>query len=206
MEALNIITLTYLFFRLAPFIIVCYFSLSSIFNQDIKGLIYLAGLMITSVFAIMLGSIFGGIPVDRESVCDMITIGNSGSFSKIPLGVTMLSYTFFYLIYIMYEHKIMNSNLPTIIFFSFLIAGDTVWNFKNKCYTGIGIFGSLVIGSAFGFLWGMVINSINKPELLYLNIGSNRTICNRPSKQLFKCTFSQAQPINTNSSTEAPAK
>ena len=43
---LNLVTLIYLFFRLAPFISVCYFSLGSIFNQDIKGLIYLVGLLV----------------------------------------------------------------------------------------------------------------------------------------------------------------
>ena len=36
---LNIATIIYLFFRLAPFIIVCFFSLQSIFNQDLKGLV-----------------------------------------------------------------------------------------------------------------------------------------------------------------------
>jgi hypothetical protein len=191
MDGLNIITLSYLFFRIAPFIIVCYFSLSSIFNLDIKGLIYLGGLMITSVFGIMLGSLFGEIPEDRQPVCNMITIGNNGSFSKIPLGIIMLAYTFFYLLFIIIKYNITNSNIPTIVLFSFLIAGDIVWNFSNNCYSKIGIMGALAIGGGFGWLWGMVIDSINKPSLLYLNVGSDQTVCSRPSNQLFKCTFSQ---------------
>ena len=114
MDGLNLITLSYLFFRLAPFIIVCYFSLSSVFNQDIKGLIYLAGLMLTCVFSIALGSILSEIPDNREAVCNMITIGNNGSFSKIPLGIVMLSYTLFYLVYIMLAYSIENNNIPTL--------------------------------------------------------------------------------------------
>jgi hypothetical protein len=189
MDGLNIITLSYLFFRLAPFIIVCYFSLSSVFNQDIKGLIYLGGLMIACVFGIMLGGLFKEVPSDREPVCNMITIGNNGSFSKIPLGIIMLSYTFFYLLYIIIKYHLINSNIPTMVLFSFLIAGDMIWNYSNKCYFPSSIIGSLIIGGGFGYLWGIVINSIGKPNLLYLNAGSDQTVCSRPSSQLFKCKF-----------------
>ena len=45
MEA-NLFTIAYLFFRLSPFIIACFFSISSIFNNDMKGLIYLVGLIL----------------------------------------------------------------------------------------------------------------------------------------------------------------
>lgn len=197
MDGLNIITLSYLFFRLAPFIIVCYFSLSSIFNQDIRGLIYLGGLMITCVFGVMLGSLFGEVPEDRQPVCNMITIGNNGSFSKIPLGIIMLTYTFAYLMYIIVKYSITMSNIPTIILFSFLIAGDIVWNFANKCYSRLGIIASIGIGGGFGVLWGIIIDSINKPNLLYLNVGSDKTVCSRPKKTLFKCTFKTPSPRNS---------
>jgi hypothetical protein len=42
----NLLSISYLFFRLAPFIIVCFFTLNSIFNQDLRGIIYLCGLLI----------------------------------------------------------------------------------------------------------------------------------------------------------------
>jgi hypothetical protein len=191
MEGLNIITLLYLFFRLAPFIIICYFSLSSLFNLDIKGLIYLAGLMLACVIGIIAGSLCYEIPEEKKPVCDMITIGNNGSFSKIPIGIIMLSYTFCYLLFIMMQYTITTSQIPTIILFSILIAGDIVWNYTNNRYYGSNIIVSLVVGGGFGWLWGMVIHSIGIPNLLYLNVGSDKTVCSRPSKQLFKCTFSQ---------------
>ena len=58
MNTFNISSLLYLSFRLAPFIIVSVFSLTSIIHQDFKGLIYLGGLLFTSVFAIMFGNMF----------------------------------------------------------------------------------------------------------------------------------------------------
>lgn len=45
---LSIGTFFYLFMRLFPFIIVCFFVIISIFNWDLKGLVYLVGLLITT--------------------------------------------------------------------------------------------------------------------------------------------------------------
>lgn len=49
---LNFVSIVYLFYRLAPFIIVCFFTLNSLINQDLRGLMYLCGLLllVTAVF------------------------------------------------------------------------------------------------------------------------------------------------------------
>ena len=52
---LNLVSIVYLFYRLAPFIIVCFFTLNSIINQDLRGLMYLCGLLIL-VFVIFLSN------------------------------------------------------------------------------------------------------------------------------------------------------
>ena len=49
----NIYYLTYLF---APFILVSFFLLNSIINLDIKGLVYLIGLIITLTVSIFIGN------------------------------------------------------------------------------------------------------------------------------------------------------
>ena len=77
---LNIITIIYLFFRLAPFIIVCFFSLQSIFNQDLKGFIYLVGLLIACFVSTMIGSLpgFDGIwkqgKDEKNLMCNFIQL------------------------------------------------------------------------------------------------------------------------------------
>jgi hypothetical protein len=201
---LNLITLLYLFFRLAPFIIVSYFSLSSIFNQDLKGLIYLVGLLIASFVTIIVGNI---IPMSFtygvddftdglrqiNGVCNMITIGKDGSFSKIPLGISMLSYTLIYLVYIITINHIELDNLPTLIILPILIVGDLIWNIANDCYKPFGIIVSIVCGSLIGWTWASIVNSFNQPQLFFLNVGGNKTVCHRPSKQLFKCTFDKTK-------------
>jgi hypothetical protein len=190
---LNILTIIYLFFRLAPFIIVSYFSLSSLLNQDIKGIIYLAGAIISSVITILIGNTINDeyttVKEGKEAVCNMLTLGSNGAFSKIPLGISILSYTLIYLVYVIVKYNMEMYNLPTLILFPVLIAGDALWNVKNSCFKPLGILLSIIIGGSFGALWAFIIDSIKQPKLQYFNVGSDKTVCNRPSKQLFKCTF-----------------
>jgi hypothetical protein len=194
---LNLITILYLFFRLAPFIIVSYFSIASVFNQDIKGVIYLVGVIFACFLTIMIGSAVGdeyttvtGVDgIQRGAVCDMITIGKTGNFSKIPLGISIMSYTLIYLVYVIAKYKMEMYNLPTLIIFPLLILGDVIWNIKNNCFKPIGVFLSIIVGGGVGALWAFLIDSIKQPRLQYFNVASDKTVCQRPSKQLFKCTF-----------------
>jgi hypothetical protein len=204
---LNIITLLYLFFRLAPFIIVCYFSLSSLFNQDIKGLIYLVGLLFACFATFLIGQAFPisftfGEGLDKNAirqvnpVCNLITIGKDGSFSKIPLGISILTYTLIYLVYIIVTNDLVQSNLPTIIFFPILITADLLWTVKNDCYKPFGVVLAIIVGGLMGWGWAAMIDTLNNPNLFFLNTGSNQTVCSRPKKTLFKCTFPQVAPTN----------
>ena len=191
---LNIITLLYLFFRLSPFIIVSYFSISSLFNQELKGVIYLVGVIFACFATILFGNTLNDtmISVDpkvQNPVCNMLTLGSNGTYSKIPLGISILSYTFAYLTFVIVKYKIVMYNLPTLILFPMLILGDLFWNIKNECFQPFGTLMSLLIGGGVGLLWAFIIDTIKKPKLQYFNVGSDRTVCERPSKQLFKCTF-----------------
>ena len=103
----NIINILYMFFRLAPFIIVSYFTLQSIFNQDLKGVIYLIGLLVASVVTVILGNILqkfsppeGLMPTDYSKIrCTQLTLGKSQPISILPLSQTVFGYTLSYLSY-----------------------------------------------------------------------------------------------------------
>ena len=167
---LNIVSFFYLFFRLSPFIIVSYFGLSSVLNQDIKGVIYLVGLLVSCFITITVGNLIPDPdPSDEEnsdnSVCNLISIGHNRSFSKSPLGISMLSYTLFYLVYIIVKYKIVMYNIPTLVLLPLLILGDLFWNISNNCYDIFPILISIIIGGSMGALWGRIIDSINQPNL-----------------------------------------
>jgi hypothetical protein len=129
------------------------------------------------------------VSTEKNPVCNMLTIGTTGTYSKIPLGISIMSYTLIYLVYVIAKYKMEMYNLPTLIIFPLLILGDVLWNVKNGCFQSFGIFLSIIIGGGIGALWALVIDSIKQPKLQYFNVGSDKTVCQRPSKQLFKCTF-----------------
>jgi hypothetical protein len=129
------------------------------------------------------------VSTSGNPVCNMLTLGSTGTYSRIPLGISILSYTFAYLTFVIVKYKIVMYNLPTLILFPMLILGDLFWNIKNECFQPFGTIMSLFIGGGVGLLWAFIIDTIKKPKLQYFNVGSDRTVCERPSKQLFKCTF-----------------
>jgi hypothetical protein len=173
--------------------------MSSIINQDIKGVIYIIGLIVTCFLAIIIGNVVPDLGGGSESegseselknpVCNLIALGDNVTFSKLPLGQTILMYTFFYFVYVIAIHNLALTNIPTLIFFPILILADIWWNFNNNCYNFFQIIVAFIIGGGFGIGWSAIIDSYGQPSMMYYNVGSNANVCSRPSKQLFKCTF-----------------
>ncbi len=193
MPALNIQSLLYLSFRLAPFILVSYFTMSSLFNQDFKGLIYLSGLLLVSFFCILIGnslsSLFGTISdVGDENVCNLMTISETGPLSKLPLSLVVFTYTLGYLLYPIVKFKQENQNIPTLVIFPVIILADAIWQLTNSCATSGAIITAIIIAGLLGVAWGAIIYSIGNSALYYLNPLSNKESCSVAAKQKFKCT------------------
>jgi len=87
MASFNITSLAYMYFRLAPFILVCMFSLTSILYKDFKGLIYLAGLVLSCILAIITGSSLFNNFVAAEFIGD-VKSNNIGSTTDKPVITT----------------------------------------------------------------------------------------------------------------------
>ena len=204
---LSFATLFLLFLRLSPFVLLCFFSISSIFNNDLKGVVYLAGLLLTagiSVIAQMFVS--SSKPENKDDICDIVSIG-SGIFSNIPLGGTILGFTFTYLLQTMRQTDIeypgsgiVNRNWPTTLFFMTLIFSDLALNtnlfsFIKKylnmpltaCYTNIQSIAAYGIGIIAGVIWSNIIYSTKTPELLYFSKYKNNESCSKASNKTFKC-------------------
>lgn len=213
---MNIGNICYLAFRMAPFIIVSFFVLQSILNVDIKGIIYLAGLlMICTIITYMNGivnSIIDTTDTDNplpNPKCSIITLGEAGGYlSKIPLSLTVYSFTFFYLlIFIMNTastntkgvldpkslssksiNTVLQQNAPIFIIFPLLIILESIWLLTYNCVQNILIRGgiAIILGSIWGTIWALIISSSGNPNLQYLS-KSGVDVCNRPSKSLYKC-------------------
>jgi hypothetical protein len=209
---LNFISIIYLFLRLSPFILVCFFSLASLLNQDFKGLIYLVGLIFTCAISILVGMPLQPIldmanrymnpnaGPGKPPVCeDMITLGQTNVF-RLPIGQTIFGYTFAYLLSIITnpKHNYVNQNIPTLVFFPVIILFDIIWNFRNGCYMA-ELPVALALGFGFGWLWGYIIESSKMTNLLYFNKISGASECSRPTKSTFTCkVYKNGQLISKN--------
>lgn len=192
---LNIINIMYMFFRLAPFIIVSYFTLQSLFNQDLKGVIYLIGLIVASVITVVLGGVLkkfsppkGLMPTDYSRIrCTQLTLGNTQPVSILPLSQTVFGYTLAYLTYFISVNNLQTQNIATFIMFPLVIVSDMIWSTSNMCSNPKYLLISLIIGAIIGTLWAMIIESTNMPNLAYMSGIANKDVCSKPSKSLYKC-------------------
>jgi len=193
---LNIINIVYLFFRLAPFIIVSYFTLQSIFNQDLKGLIYLVGLLVATIATITIGAI---LPYKNEDLisstanapskakCNTLTLGAGAPISKLPLSQTVFGYTLAYLSYFIGVNNLQTQNIPTFILFPIIVLADAFWNVMNGCSSIILLVTALIIGGLIGTLWAMIIDSTKMANLTYFSGISNTDVCSKPTRNLYRC-------------------
>jgi len=196
----NLTNILYMAFRLAPFLIVTFFTMSSIFNYDYKGIIYLCGLLLTSVLAISIGNtgLFDqeitlvkntGAPVDPAIlICNSLALSENGPLSKIPLSILVTAYTGAYLLYFIYLANAWVHNITTYIIFLGLIFGQIIWTVQNSCAQPGTIIASVIIGISGGVLWGLLINNIGISHLGFFNGLGNQNVCSIPKKQTFKCT------------------
>ena len=194
----NIVNLLYLFFRMAPFIIVSYFTLQSVFNQDLKGLIYLVGLLVASVVTILIGNI---LPQEDKSLisndknfrlsnakCNQLTLGADQPISRLPLSQTVFGYTLAYLSYFISVNSLQTQNIPMFIIFPIVILADIFWNVNNGCSSNIMLLSALILGGLVGALWAMIIDSTKMANLTYFSGISNTDVCSQPSKSMYRCS------------------
>jgi hypothetical protein len=213
---IDITNVSYLSFRMAPFIIVCFFILQSLLNWDLKGIIYLAGLLFSSVIIVALNSLMKQMfpKLDGESIpnekCSIISLGEGGSvLSTIPLSLAVYSYTFFYMLIFIFNlgnrtdnkgilgktklsapdlNVAFKQNIPTLVIFPLLCILEIIWIMLNSCVHQPLYFitCSIVVSGICGTLWAIIITSLNLPDLMYLS-KSGVEVCSRPSKTYFSC-------------------
>jgi hypothetical protein len=189
MADLNITNIFYTAYRLSPFILVCFFTLSSILNQDLKGIIYLAGLLIACFLSVIVGkaSVFDFNTPTGETLCNVLTLTDTEPFSRLPLSMTVFTYTFGYLLYIIGLYGLGMNNITTIVLFSGLIILDGVWNIYYNCSNFTRLFGAFLVGSAIGVAWSAIIASTKQVQLQYFNGISNKEVCSINKKIKFRC-------------------
>ena len=192
---LNITAVLYMFFRLSPFMLVCFFSLYSIFNRNLNGIIYLAGLLIACFVTVLIGNFPGfqnfdkttGLPSRMDQSCRMIEFTEAGPISYLPLGQTILAYTFAYVGIPIIKNDFVNKNFNhvnviMILFFFLLLVVDFAWNASKQCFGTGGLFISLIIGIAVGTMWYFSLVNTNQDLSLFKTASTAQT-CDKDAKK-----------------------
>lgn len=198
---LDISNIFYLGFRLGPFLVVSYFLFQSILNWELRGIIYLCGLLFAALLAYLcngpLNSLF---PADvthvfaQNAKCNVISLGENGRLlSQIPLSVCTYIYTYAYLLTFLLSAQSASAalvqNLPTVVLFPVLCALEIFWIVANDCVPQpmFSILAAVLISAAVGLLWALVVLALKNDRLTYLNDSYLGQKCSRNTKSLFKC-------------------
>jgi len=174
----------YLVSFVGPYVLIGFFLLLSIFNQNLKGVAYLVGICV-------LFTISGGVSkmLEVSSFSNNRKCGDHGVFHQskgLPPGTLVYVFSFFYLITPMVTTGIVN--MPLLVSLALMTIVDATVNLRDKCTELSFIMIAIVFASIIGTLWSVLIYSV-KRELAYHTdyISTNKLACSLPSKQKFKC-------------------
>ena len=185
---LNLNSIIYLFFRLAPFLIVCLFTLGSIINSEIKGFVYLVGLIFACAMSVLTISSLGeSSDSNKAPVCSSFTINGILS-DKTPVSLVIYAFTFLYLVFPIAKYNLAIDNIAVLIFFPVILLAEAYWNISKSCFPMTNSVIAVIIGGGLGIAWSSIIDATKLKGLQYYNVGSNRERCSRPSSQRFVCT------------------
>ncbi len=168
----------------APSVLIGFFVILSIFNQNLKGLAYLVGICVLFTLTSTFTSMFSALRENNVSEkCGRYGLFSSGGLSY---GTLIYVFSFFYLLLPMIINGIMN--IPLLVSLILITIVDAVVNIKNRCTTAPFIAISSILALCIGTVWSILIYKI-QPELAYHTdyVTTNKLACSMPSKQKFKC-------------------
>ena len=171
-----------------PALLIFTIMLISIFNQDIKGLIYLTGIFILSFICVLaLNLIRNPVQPNRSVSCELfdfpyfIKSYDSPSYNSAIIGFTFI----YFLLPMIYNNRL---NFPLILFLMSLFVIDGSSKVLNRC-TGTG---GVVLGGSLGLFFGLLFYNLliitdNRDLLFFNEFISNEVMCSKPTQQNFKC-------------------
>lgn len=172
----------YLVSFVGPYVLIGFFLLLSIFNQNLKGVAYLVGICV-------LFTISGTVSIMLDPFSTNRKCGDHGVFHQsngLPPGTLVYVFSFFYLMTPMFTTGIVN--MPLLVSLALMTIVDATVKLRDNCTDLSFIVIAIVFASIIGTLWSVLIYSV-KRELAYHTdyISTNKLACSLPSKQKFKC-------------------
>jgi hypothetical protein len=176
--------------ELIPILITFFMLMTSLINQDIKGLIWLAYTICPFLFITWL---YRGSPDNcPDSILPLFSKGQSFSVSSF-----FIIFTLFYLLLPMLRLK----NINYYVLFSFVLFYLTDIATKQRLCPElniIAIFTGTLIGAIYGTGCFFLLTTAGDKFLYFSTSESNNVYCSKPKNQTFKCNvYKNGQIIST---------
>lgn len=187
---------------ISPFMLAFFLIVGSLFNQDIRGLIYLAGVLIaTLINSVLMSIIQDERPEGTPALfCSIFNLTDAQTKYTSPSPTTLfIAFTATYLILPMKANN--NVNYAVVVFLIGLLGIDWVTKVKSQCTSNSGALLGILTGWLLGTIWYTIILQSGYKTLLYFDaLNSNKVYCKRPSKQTFKCSVYKNGELIANNS------
>jgi len=174
----------YDFLQMAPIFIAVFMLMTSLFNGDVKALIWLGCAIVGIAIIIFISPAF-----ETKSTClntKQPIIHIFSNYPNLSISTFFIIFTLTYLVIPMQQNK--DWNYYVIVGFLGMFAVDTLIKLKHFCANGRGIFSGFVTGAAFSLLCYLILRRAGGDKILYFNtVSSNNVYCSKPKKQQFKC-------------------
>ena len=176
-----------------PYILIGFFILLSLFNNNMKGFCYVFGIIVM-LFISNVATFTDGNP---KAVCNGFFTGSL--MNHVPLGILVYSFTFFYLLVPMIISSMMNYMI--LITLMLLIGVECIIQTTNGCINIGGLMVGLLIGVGSGIVWALIIHNLNTHLTYHTDYLSDKQVCSMPSEQKFKCKVYKHGELITTMST-----
>lgn len=172
------------FMQLSTLFIAVFMLMTSLFNGDVKALIWLICSIVGVVIVILLNQTSLFVAINRPRCASIVPY--LYSFPYLSLSTFLIVFTMTYLILPMQSNQ--DWNYYAIVGFLGIFALDTIVQLRLTCAEKSGIFSGTVIGIMYSMICYFTIKQAGGDKLLYFNtVSSNNVYCSKPKKQTFKC-------------------
>ena len=122
----------------SPIILTWFLAAASIFNQDVKGLIYLGGVLITIFITVACKNMIKHPSENPAYTCELFDFpGNASDYTVPSLNSVLIAFTFSYLLKPMQDYNQYNFSIIIAILMLFII--DAVTKLTNNCTPPLGV-------------------------------------------------------------------
>ena len=187
---LNFSNMLQFFSAISPILLAFCLVLISLFNSDIKGMVYLGGILIASLINLF---ILNTLKIKSQALippfCNLVEFPfNLNEYISPAFNSMFIAFTLAYLY--MPMKNISGINYPVLMFVLGLLLLDGATKIFGGCTTISGVLLGCLVGFLLGIGWFALFYNTDHKDLLFFGVeASNNVVCSRPKQQTFKCSL-----------------